>query len=83
VFQVDVEGFDFEVIKSLDVHQFRPKIIMYESKMLDGKSQGEARLHLEQAGYWVKTHREDTLCVDYAWLQSDMLKAELPACSIF
>ena len=50
---IDVEGLDFEVIKSLDWYKYRPTLVIMES--LGGKGldflQDPAYLHLVNQGY--------------------------------
>jgi len=61
--QVDVEGFDFEVLKMIDFDKFRPAIIKYEHEGLSGEDQVSARNLIEGQGYQVQVIKTDTVGV--------------------
>jgi FkbM family methyltransferase len=55
IVSVDAEGYDFEILKSLDLKKYRPKIICAETLRFDesGKVQKQRDIieYLEQSGY--------------------------------
>jgi hypothetical protein len=59
--QIDVEGFDFEVLKMIDFKRFCPVIIKYEHEGLDENDQAAARKLLEDQGYEVQEIKTDTV----------------------
>jgi FkbM family methyltransferase len=60
--QIDAEGFDYEIIKSIDLIRQRPTIINYERVLL-GDQQAECVALLRRHGYVVADHSIDTLAV--------------------
>jgi hypothetical protein len=63
LFQIDVEGYDFEVIKSLDFGKYRPSIIKYEHVNLSILDQNLAKIHLKAYGYFLFKEGGDTIAV--------------------
>ena len=61
VLQVDAEGYDFEVIKSLG--RFRPSIINFESFNLSREAWSEWKRWAEEEGYGYIQGRMDTLAI--------------------
>ena len=59
--QIDVEGFDFEVLKMIDFERFSPAVIKYEHEGLSGEDQAAARKLLENQGYQVQVIKTDTV----------------------
>lgn len=55
--QIDVEGYDFEVIRSLDLQRIKPTIIHWEDRHLPEEEQRECVRHLEANGYAVFQER--------------------------
>lgn len=60
---IDTEGFDFEVLKQLDLQKFSPKIILYEHKHLGLKDRLAAENILHKAGYQLTVYHADTLAI--------------------
>ena len=48
---IDTEGFDFEIIRSLDFSKMRPNMILYEHKHLTSKDRLACLRFLESQGY--------------------------------
>lgn len=66
---IDAEGYDFEVIKSLDFDKVRPMIIHYEHRHLgDVKSNCEA--YLLKNGYFLCWNRNNTVAIDKKFKES-------------
>jgi FkbM family methyltransferase len=61
--QIDVEGFDFEVIKIFDIQKTQPGVIVYEHVHLSEKDQHLAEKHLTQNQYRVKKYGANTVAV--------------------
>lgn len=62
--QVDAEGYDYEILKTIDFESSKPKAINYERVLL-GAAEGECREMLQANGYMLydRNHNIDTLCV--------------------
>jgi len=66
--QIDVEGFDFEVIQATDFTKIRPRIIHFESKILSEQVLKEAKAFLTDKAYITWTLGADTIAIDSTWL---------------
>jgi len=60
----DLEGYDFELIKSIDFDRTRPLLLVYEHKHLGAEDRRQARARLRDAGYEAFEEVADTWCVD-------------------
>jgi FkbM family methyltransferase len=60
---IDAEGYDFEIIKSIDLARHKPLLVMYEHKHLTRDENGLCRQHLRQHGYDILDVGWDTLAV--------------------
>jgi FkbM family methyltransferase len=60
---VDAEGSDVEVVMSIDLQRFRPRLLIYESYHLGAGEQARCRSHLEAQGYDTLEHGMDTWCL--------------------
>lgn len=62
--QVDAEGYDYEILKTIDFKSSKPKAINYERVLL-GELEGECREMLQAHGYVLYNHDHDidTICV--------------------
>lgn len=61
--QIDVEGFDFEVIKMFDIRHSRPGAIVYEHVHLSEEDQKECEEHLKLNHYRSKKYGANTLAI--------------------
>jgi FkbM family methyltransferase len=61
--QVDVEGFDAEIIRMFDFETYRPSIVRFESKHLTSTDHDAAIARLLGCGYSVAVAGDDTLAV--------------------
>jgi FkbM family methyltransferase len=59
--QVDVEGFDLEVLKLFDFGQFAPAVVNYEHRHLSDAARIESWKLMKSLGYRVVIHGGDTL----------------------
>lgn len=64
LFQVDTEGFDYEVIKMIDFNKLHPKIIKFESVNLNDLQKEELAKILNNEGYVVFNEAGDTVALD-------------------
>lgn len=63
VLQVDTEGFDYEVLRTLNFEQCRPRVIKFEWMNLTISDKEKARYLLEKAGYRLLIERSGSDCV--------------------
>jgi FkbM family methyltransferase len=61
--QIDTEGYDYEVIKMINLDRLQPKVIMFEHKLLDPIDRNECLDYLQAHGYDVIGNTEDALCL--------------------
>jgi FkbM family methyltransferase len=62
--QIDVEGFDFEIIKLIDLEKYRPKIIKFEYVNLDKATKREAIQYLQKHNFYSFVEGGDIVSVD-------------------
>ncbi len=63
VLHTDVEGYDWQVVKQLDLSRYRPAIIQFENKHVSAAELKDADAALHAAGYELHSDATDTLCV--------------------
>lgn len=63
-FQVDTEGFDYEVIKMIDFYIIKPNVIKYESVNLNNEDQNALEVLLREQGYFTFKEFGDTVGVN-------------------
>ncbi|HET8859512.1 FkbM family methyltransferase [Marivirga sp.] len=63
VLQIDVEGFDFEVIKLYDLTQNKPKVIVFESRHLGDEEYSNAEQYFSENGFEIKRVKGDSVAV--------------------
>ncbi len=63
IVQIDTEGFDFEIIKLIDLQRLRPKIVMFERLHFDAATHEACLAHLRAHGYEGLSNPMDTLCM--------------------
>lgn len=61
---MDTEGYDFELIKSIDFDRWRPKLLIYEHKHLSDSDRESCRNYLLSLGFGLLEEGQDTWCVD-------------------
>ncbi|HVX18978.1 MAG TPA: FkbM family methyltransferase [Acidimicrobiales bacterium] len=66
VIQIDTEGFDWEVIKLIDLDRYRPTLLMFEHYHLSDDDKTASWRHLRAHGYEVYTDVMDALCLRVA-----------------
>ena len=62
--QIDTEGYDFEILKSINLYAFRPIAIMLEYVNLTLSDRLECCTYLHSHGYDTLWNGEDVLAVD-------------------
>lgn len=70
---IDTEGYDFEVIKLIDLDRWQPTVLLFEHKHLSAVDRTACAAHLEANGYELLADDTDTLCI-----RRTTLAAELP-----
>ncbi len=63
VLQIDVEGFDFEVIKLYDLSKNKPKVIVFESRHLSDEEYGAAEGYFAKNDFTIKRVKGDSIAV--------------------
>ena len=84
---IDTEGYDWEIVRNLDLEARRPRLLVYEHYHLTDGQQADARAHLASFGYETMEEFFDTFCLDtrvedgltQAWRE---LRPRVPAVSI-
>ncbi|TXI84644.1 MAG: FkbM family methyltransferase [Cupriavidus sp.] len=61
---IDTEGHDFEILKTIDLPRYRPKVVIYEHHHLNPVDRAAAQDYLRKAGYAVFEEILDTWCID-------------------
>ncbi len=60
---IDTEGYDFEVIKLIDLDRLRPRIVMFENYHMDPDTHDACLAHLRRHGYEHLSDGMDTICL--------------------
>ena len=60
---VDAEGYDWEILRGIDLANRRPRVIIYEHYHLSGEARRDCRAHLDQLGYETMEEGFDTFCL--------------------
>ena len=58
--QIDVEGFDYEIIKLINFNSIKPKLIRYEHRHLNYSDKYECKKYLKKIGYKIYETQYDT-----------------------
>lgn len=58
---IDTEGFDYEILKMLDLNRISPEVIIYEEVVFDEKTAKECRDYLKGHGYSCQSIKRDVL----------------------
>lgn len=73
---IDVEGYDFEIIKQIDFSSFRPIIIIYEDLHLTEPDRWQCQAHLNEQGYRVVHEGIDCVAVRKDWDKGQLVLTE-------
>jgi len=60
---IDAEGFDYEILKMLDLGRISPEVILYEESNFDEKTTKDCRGYLEKHGYSCRSIGRDALAI--------------------
>jgi len=63
--QIDAEGYDYEILRSVDLSRIRPRFINYERVLLQDDEEA-CRKMLAKSGYLLADWGQDTFCVRIA-----------------
>ncbi|MBN2320677.1 MAG: FkbM family methyltransferase [Acidobacteria bacterium] len=58
--QIDVEGYDYEIIKLFSFNQLKPELIRYEHRHLSFADKNECKKYLKKLGYKIYEMQYDT-----------------------
>lgn len=61
--QIDVEGYDFEILRLIDFDHLRPRLVMFEHYHMDTATHDAALAHMKGYGYDALSDGMDTVCV--------------------
>jgi len=61
--QIDTEGYDYEIIKQIDLSRLRPKLLMFEHLHMDTATRQACVSYLHAQGYEFLSNGMDTLCL--------------------
>lgn len=71
--QIDTEGFDYEIIKMLDLNKIKPAIIRFEIYNLSDKDKNECLAYLEKNNYKMIYDRIDVIAIDQSTLDQSAI----------
>ena len=60
---IDTEGFDYEILKMLDLDRISPEVVIYEEMVFDEETKKECRRYLESHGYSCQSLERDVIAV--------------------
>jgi FkbM family methyltransferase len=60
---IDAEGHDYEILKSVDLERWQPRLLIYERHHLSAAQQGEILARVEKLGYAHMSQGLDTFCL--------------------
>jgi hypothetical protein len=60
---IDTEGFDYEILKMLDLNRIAPEVIIYEESVFDEQTAKECRDYLKSHGYSCQSIKRDVLAI--------------------
>lgn len=70
VVQVDTEGYDYEIVKLINLRRRRPTLLMFEHLHMDDSTRQACLDHVVEHGYQTLHNGMDTLCLRMAALTS-------------
>ena len=70
---IDTEGFDYEVLKLIELDHHRPTLVMYEHKHLSEVDHEAARTLLTERGYLLAGNAADTLAASSSAIEAEPL----------
>ena len=61
---IDTEGYDWELLRGIDLDRYRPRLVVYEHFHLSPDDRRACREHLSGRGYLIMEEGFDTFCLD-------------------
>ncbi len=61
---IDAQGYDFKIVKGIDFERHRPRLLIFETILLNGDERREAKAYVERLGYETMDEHADTWCHD-------------------
>ena len=61
---IDTEGYDWEILKTVNFARYRPRLLVYERHHLNPADRAACREHLRQHGYEALEEGLDAICVN-------------------
>lgn len=61
---MDTEGYDYEILKTVDLERFRPRVLVYEHHHLGAEDRAACLAHLAAHGYEAMEEGLDVICVN-------------------
>lgn len=68
-FQIDTEGFDYEILKMIDFEILNPKIVKFEHVNLSNEDKINSKKLLKSKGYYVFNEANDTIAINLNQIQ--------------
>jgi FkbM family methyltransferase len=62
---IDTEGYDWEIIRHIDLRTHRPRLLVYEHFHLTSEDRQRCRHHVAEQGYAIKEEGFDTFCLSH------------------
>jgi len=63
---IDTEGYDWQILRTIDLARWHPRLVIYEHYHLDEADRADCRGHVAAAGYETMEEGFDTFCLDTA-----------------
>jgi FkbM family methyltransferase len=60
---IDTEGYDYEILKSIDLERWQPQLVLYEHFHLSAETRRDCRALLGDSGYDTMEEGFDTICL--------------------
>lgn len=64
---IDTEGYDYEILRLVDLRRYRPEVVLFESNNLSEQDFAAAHRLMAEQGYRLFWENGDTLAVDYPY----------------
>ncbi len=61
---IDTEGYDYEIVRRIDLDRHRPRLLVYEHFHLSPQARADCRADLDRSGYETMEEHFDTWCLD-------------------
>lgn len=75
ILNIDTEGYDYEILKTLDLDALRPGVLAFEYHLLSAADRADCFALLQRQGYEIMTEGLDAICIDARTLTNTPLYA--------